>query len=84
MMNVTMPCVCLLQAAVHLNRSIEFLPTVGELSFHTYTEVNNHMAFRTFPDRHKSFVLLSLLSQLLYLCSEITDLPLLLIDPLVV
>lgn len=63
-MDVTIPCVCLLQAAIHLNRSIPFLPTVGELSFHTHTEVNNHVALRTSPDRLKSFVLLSLQSQL--------------------
>lgn len=58
-MDVTVPCVCLPQASIHVNRSIEFLPTVGELSFHTNTEVNNQVALRTSPDRCKSFVLLS-------------------------
>lgn len=63
-MDVTMPCACLPQAAIHLNSSIEFLATVGELSFHTYTEVNNQVALRTSPDRCKSFVPLRYQSQL--------------------
>lgn len=63
-MDVTTSCVCLPQAAIHLNRSIEFLVTVRELSFHTYTEANNQVALRISPDRCKSFVPLSLQSQL--------------------
>lgn len=52
------------KAAIYLNRSSVFLPTMRELNFHLNTEVNSHMIFMKSADRSNYFVLVSLLSRL--------------------